>query len=339
MRTGLFFLLIFLFNCNSKRLVTDSLSEESGMVWIPGGEFTMGTDEADSYPHERPAHRVRVNGFWMDKTEVTNEQFDRFVKATNYVTVAERIPSWEELQKQLPPGTPRPADSLLVAGSLVFTPPKGVVTLNDISQWWTWTPGANWKHPEGPGSNIGNRMNHPVVHIAYEDALAYCKWANKRLPTEAEWEFASRGGKEQQRYAWGNELTDNGKPLANIFQGSFPNNDLKEDGFSSTSPVKSFPANNYGLYDIIGNVWEWTSDWYDIQYYELLASKGITDNPTGPEKAFDPDEPFALKRVTRGGSYLCANNFCVNYRTSARQATAFDSGASNLGFRCVRIKS
>jgi formylglycine-generating enzyme required for sulfatase activity len=323
---------------NEKGKVAESqpAQREEGMVWIPGGEFVMGTDDPESYEHERPAHRVKIDGFWMDATEVTNEQFRSFVKATGYITLAERTPEWEDMRKQLPPGTAKPHDSVLVAGSLVFHAPDEPVLLNDYSQWWKWLPGADWKHPEGPGSDLEGRWNHPVVHIAYDDALAYCQWAGKRLPTEAEWEFASRGGREQERYGWGNELTPQGRYLANTFQGSFPSTNLQEDGFEKTSPVKSFPPNAYGLYDIIGNVWEWTSDWYDVNYYKTLGASPVSENPQGPASAYDPNEPYAHKRVSKGGSYLCASNYCVNYRPSARQGTAFDSGMSNLGFRCVK---
>jgi formylglycine-generating enzyme required for sulfatase activity len=309
------------------------------MVWISGGTFTMGTNEEEAYSHERPAHRVQVSGFWMDESEVTNEQFEAFVKATGYVTVAERTPSWQDLQKQSPPGTPRPADSLLVPGSLVFNPPKEPVMLDDYSQWWRWMPGASWKHPDGAGSDLVGKMRWPVVHVAYEDAEAYCKWAGKRLPTEAEWEFASRAGAEQQRYAWGNEVKVNGRFMANTFQGSFPNYNSAEDGFGGLAPVESFPPNAYGLYDMIGNVWEWTSDWYDVRYFQTLARSPLSVDPRGPEGPYDPNEPYAIKRVSKGGSYLCAADYCVNYRPSARQGPAFDSGMSNLGFRCVKDAS
>ena len=345
MRYGIsiWLMFVFLLSCNVERQHDDAKESNSqpaekiqGMVWVPGGTFIMGTDEPDTYDHERPAHQVQVVGFWMDETEVTNEQYKAFVEKTGYITVAERKPEWEDLRKQSPPGTPRPHDSLLVAGALVFNPPKETVMLNDYSQWWRWLPGTDWKHPEGPGSNLEGRMKFPVVHVAYEDAKAYCNWADKRLPTEAEWEFASRGGKEQQRYAWGNELKMNGKFMANTFQGSFPNYNAKEDGFEMESPVKSFPPNAYGLYDMIGNLWEWTSDWYDVSYFEKLAGAKISVNPQGPDKTYDPNEPYAIKRVSKGGSFLCADDYCVNYRPSARQGTAFDSGMSNLGFRCVR---
>lgn len=323
---------------NTEAATGSATEAPPGMVWIPGGEFTMGTNDPQSYETEQPAHRVRVKGFWMDLTEVTNEQYKAFVDATHYVTVAERKPEWEELKKQLPAGTPKPDEARLVPGSMVFTPPGYAVSLNDYAQWWTWTPGADWKHPEGPGSSNANRMNHPVVHLAYEDATAYCKWAGKRLPTEAEWEYASRGGRKDERYSWGSEFMPGGKFMANTFQGAFPSGDTGEDGYLSTSPVKKFPPNDFGLYDMIGNVWEWTSDLYNVNYYAELARQGIADNPTGPAQSYDPREPLVEKRVTRGGSFLCSNNYCVNYRPSARQGTAFDSGTSHIGFRCVRDK-
>ena len=335
--------LVFLFCCNVNEQKdhfenpnNEPAEKIPGLVWIPGGTFIMGTNEPDSYNHERPAHQVKIEGFWMDETEVTNEQYQAFVKETGYITVAERKPQWEDLRKQSPPGTPRPADSLLVAGALVFNPPKEPIMLNDYSQWWRWLPGTDWKHPEGPDSNLEGRLKYPVVHVAYEDAKAHCDWAGKRLPTEAEWEFASRGGKEQLRYAWGNELKHNGRFMANTFQGSFPNYNSKDDGFEMIAPVKSFPPNAYGLYDMIGNLWEWTSDWYDVNYFEKLAEAKISINPQGPDKSYDPTEPHAIKRVTKGGSFLCADDYCVNYRPSARQGTSFDSGMSNVGFRCMK---
>ncbi len=341
--TLLFLILPFLISCTADKSKSNedasanSSSEEKpeGMVWIPGGEFIMGSDELDTYEHERPAHRVKIKGFWMDETEVTNEQFKIFTEATNYITTAERKPVWEELRKQLPPDTPKPPDSVLMPGSLVFHAPAQPVMSNDYTLWWEWKKGVDWKHPEGPQSNLDGKWNHPVVHVSYEDALAYATWAGKRLPTEAEWEFASRGGKEQQRYSWGNDVNPQGKFMANTFQGSFPANNLKEDGFEGSAPVKTFPSNEYGLYDMIGNVWEWTSDWYDANYFQTLARNAVTENPKGPEKSFDPNEPYAQKRVTKGGSFLCANNYCLNYRPSARQGTAFDSGLSHIGFRCV----
>ncbi|MEZ4692107.1 MAG: formylglycine-generating enzyme family protein [Ignavibacteria bacterium] len=305
------------------------------MVWVPGGEFIMGTDEEDAYFPEKPAHKVKVNGFWMDATEVTNAQFKEFVDATGYITVAEKKPDWTELKKQLPPNTPPPDAADLVPASLVYVQPLDKTGTDDVSQWWKWIPGANWKHPDGPGSSIDDKMNLPVVHVAFEDALAYCKWAGKRLPTEAEWEFAAKNCMNGKRYAWGDELHPKGKFMANTWQGEFPNQNKKQDGYAGAAPVKKFEANCYGLYDMIGNVWEWTSDWYDARAYVKLAKDNITDNPKGPDKSSDPEDPYSIKRVVKGGSFLCSENYCVNYRPSARRGQAFDSGTSNIGFRCV----
>jgi formylglycine-generating enzyme len=309
--------------------------KEQEMVWIPGGSFIMGTNEANAYPAEKPAVNVKVSGFWMDIHEVTNEEFAKFVKATGYITVAERKPDWEELKKQLPPGTPKPDDSLLVPGSMVFTPPPFPVPTQDISLWWSWVKGADWKHPEGPESNLVDREKHPVVHIAFEDAEAYAKWTGKRLPTEFEWEFASREGVNGRRFAWGDELNPAGKHLANTFQGNFPNENLGTDGFIGTSPVQSFAPNAFGLYDMIGNVWEITSDWYDALKFARLAGQAPKLDE-GMNPCYNPDNPFAQERVIKGGSFLCSPNYCVNYRPSARQGQAFDSGTSNVGFRLVK---
>ena len=310
------------------------------MAWIPGGEFTMGTDETQSYAPERPAHRAWVDGFWMDETEVTNAEFARFVAATGYITTAERKPDWEEMKKQLPPGTAKPSDDVFVPGSLVFTRPPGPVSLGDVRNWWHWTPGANWRAPSGPGSDIKGRESYPVVQVSWDDAAAYAKWAGKRLPTEAEWEFAARGGLEGKRYAWGDELTPKGKWMANIFEGEFPYRDTADDGFSGLAPVRSFPPNTYGLYDMIGNAWEWCSDWYRTDYYQTLAGKsGVAINPQGPAESLDPDEPNQPKRVTKGGSFLCSNQYCLNYRPSARNGTATDTGMSHIGFRCVTTRT
>lgn len=226
------------------------------MVLIPAGQYTMGTDDPKSFPNERPAHQVKVNSFWMDEHDVTNAEFEKFVKATGYVTTAERKPDWEELKKQLPPGTPKPDDSVLVPGSMVFTPTTGPVDLRNMEAWWRWVPGASWRHPEGPDSNIKGRENHPVVQVSWDDAVAYAKWAGKRLPTEAEWEFAARGGLENKRYAWGDEFQPGGKWMANIWTGDFPYHNTAEDGFKGTAPVKSFPPNGYGLYDMGGECLE-----------------------------------------------------------------------------------
>ncbi|NOT75783.1 MAG: formylglycine-generating enzyme family protein [Cyclobacteriaceae bacterium] len=330
------FIILVLLNVSCSKKPSKESAPLPGMVWIPGGDFIMGTNETEAYDHERPAHKVHVSGFWMSETEVTNEQFMKFIDATGYKTVAERKPTWEDLKSSLPPDTPAPPDSLLMAGSLVFIQPDQPVMLNDYSQWWAFVPDADWQNPEGPESNLEGRWNHPVVQIAFEDAIAYCKWEGSRLPTEAEWEFASRGGKEQARYGWGGEMNPKKSYMANTFQGSFPVRNLKEDGFELSSPVKSFPANEYGLYDMIGNAWEWTSDFYTADYFQTIAANSITNDPKGPASSYDPNDPYAIKRVTKGGSFLCASNYCSNYRPSARQATSIDSGSSNIGFRTVK---
>jgi formylglycine-generating enzyme required for sulfatase activity len=307
-----------------------------GMVWIPGGQFIMGSDHETAASVEGPAYQVEVSGFWMDTHEVTNAEFREFVEATGYVTVSERPVDWEDLKKQLPPGTPKPPDEVLQPGSLIFDPPSHAIPLHDYSQWWSWKIGANWRHPKGPGSSIEGKDNFPVTHIAYEDAQAYAKWAGKRLPTEAEYEFAAQGGTTGQAFAWGDELTPSGKYLANFFQGDFPHNNVGTDGFTSAAPIKSFPPNDYGLYDIIGNVWEWSSDWYRPDTHAQQSKITVCRNPTGPEQSYDPQEPLTPKRVIKGGSYLCSDQYCSNYRPSARMATAVDSGQEHLGFRCVK---
>ena len=308
-------------------------------VWIPGGEFTMGTDSDLGWPDEKPAHLVRVDGFWMDTTEVTNAQFRLFVGATGYVTTAEKAPTLEEIMRQLPPGTPPAPVEQLVPGSLVFTPTAGPVSLKDFSQWWKWTPGACWRHPDGPGSDIEGKNDHPVVHVSWDDAVAYAKWAGKRLPTEAEWEFAARGGHEGKPYVWGDDPPGlGGHWQANIWQGNFPYQNTAEDGFERTAPVKSYPPNGYGLYDMAGNVWEWCSDFYRADLFRSRVGYGVVVNPTGPTESFDPRHSFAPSRVQRGGSFLCNDSCCARYRPSARHGCSSDSGMSHVGFRCVATR-
>jgi len=313
----------------------ETSDDHKNMVWITGGSFMMGGDNAQAGPDEYPKHKVTVDGYWIDQTEVTNAQFAQFVKATGYVTTAERKPDWEELKKQVPPGTPKPADSLLVPASLVFKPTEGAVPLSDYSQWWAWVENADWKHPQGPKSNLTGKENYPVVQVSYDDALAYCKWAGKRLPTEAEWEYAARGGLQDKIYPWGNEPVDEGKPKANTWQGSFPYKNTLTDQFYYTSPAKSFAPNGYQLYDMAGNVWEWCADYYDHAYYAQVTKPEGINNPHGPAKSNDPDEPFASKRVVRGGSFLCNDSYCSGYRVARRMKTTEDSGMEHLGFRCV----
>ncbi len=307
------------------------------MVWIPGGEFSMGSDDEGETlcsisgvtKDAQPIHRVYVDGFWMDKTAVTNEKFEQFTKATGYVTIAERAPSKEEFPTAPPEN--------LVAGSVVFTPPDHPVSLNNHFQWWNYVKGANWRHPLGPDSDIKGKDKYPVVHIAYDDAVAYAKWAGKRLPTEAEWEFAARGGLSGKLFSWGDELKPDGKWMANIYQGAFPLKDTGEDGFAGLAPVAQFPANGYGLFDMAGNVWEWCSDWYRADYYEhLVQTGGVARNPRGPSSPFDPSEPSEQKRVQRGGSFLCTYQYCSRYMVGTRGKGEVNTGCNHLGFRCVK---
>jgi len=303
------------------------------MVYIPAGEFNMGASDREGRPDEYPQHQVKLAAFWMDKTEVSNASFSKFVKATGYITTAERKPNWEELKAQLPEGTPKPPDSVLMAASLVFSPPKKIDNLNDASQWWVWKKGADWRHPDGPKSNLKGKDNYPVVHISWDDAQAYCKWAGKRLPTEAEWEYASRGGLRNAIYPWGDEDIEKGKPKANTWQGNFPIRNTNWDAFYQLSPVKSFNANGYGLYDMAGNVWEWCSDWYHSDFYG--TQKGTTENPLGPSDSYDPMEPTVPKKVVRGGSFMCNASYCKGYRVSSRMKTSKDTSLGHTGFRCV----
>lgn len=306
-----------------------------GMIWVEGGEFTMGTDDPDSFPNERPAHPVRVSGFWIDETPVTNDQFAEFVEATGYKTIAERPIDWEEMKKQVPPGTPKPPDEVLQPGSLVFTPPNRPVPFNNMSAWWSWTNGADWRHPEGPGSDLEGRGDYPVTQVAWDDAVAYAKWAGKRLPTEAEWEYAARGGRDGARFHWGDEFKPDGKFMANTFTGKFPFENTAEDAWPLTSPVKAFPPNGYGLYDVAGNTWEWTADRYREDRNTRLKRKGLVTDPKSPAKTFDPTDPRAERRVIKGGSFLCHVDYCESYRPTARRGTPPDTGSAHVGFRCV----
>lgn len=312
-----------------------SNSSPSGMVWIPGGEFTMGSDNKDSKPDEKPPHQVKIDGFWMDATPVTNRQFKEFVDATGYVTTAEKAPTLAEIMNQVPPGTPEPPSEFLVAASLVFKPSNRPIPLNNAHAWWEWKAGANWKHPLGPESTIEGKEDHPVVQVSWDDAQAYAKWAGKKLPTEAEWEFAAYGGRKDISFVWGNDKFSEETPQANIWHGVFPYKSTKPDGYIGTTSVTTFKSNPYGLYDMSGNVWQWCSDLYHIDYYREEAKKGISTNPTGARTSFDPQEPYATKRVHRGGSFLCHDSYCKGYRIAARMKTCPDTSLNHLGFRCM----
>ena len=328
---------------NIYKKVTDSLFKNppEGMLWIPAGSFLQGAVQQDkmAMSHEKPQHPVTVDGFFMDITEVTNAAFKNFVKETGYITIAEREIDWEAMKKQLPEGTPKPHDSILQPGSLLFKKTKSSVpNLYDFSQWWRWEIGVNWRHPSGPDSSIEGKDNHPVVHISYEDALAYCKWAGRRLPTEAEWEYAARGNKTGTTYLWGNDRSLLSK-MVNSWEGEFPVNNTLEDGFERTAPVKTYPPNGFGLYDMAGNVWEFVSDWYNIKYYEELTAKKVeVINPQGADKAYNPSQPYLQEKVIKGGSFLCSDSYCASYRISSRMGTSTDSSAEHVGFRTVLDK-
>jgi formylglycine-generating enzyme required for sulfatase activity len=312
------------------------------MLWIPDGEFIMGSAGTLAKANEQPAHKVRVHGYWMDRTPVTNAQFAEFVAATHYVTTAERRPEWDTLTVQLPPNSPRPPDSELVPGGMVFVGTDRPVDLDDYSQWWRYIPGANWRHPRGPGSSIVGNENYPVVQVSYEDARAYARWVGKRLPTEAEWEFAARGGLEQVTYAWGNEFAPLGQKMANVWEGSgqpFPVVDPMAPDKHGASPVCKFPPNGYGLCDMTGNVWQWVADWYRADAFVREAEGPEPVDPPGPRESYDPDDPGvpadAPKRVIRGGSFLCSREYCMSYRPSARRGTDPYTSMSHIGFRLV----
>ena len=326
---------------------SEVLDDYSGMVKIPGGVFEMGGDIPQGFEDmpktalpqgdELPKHAVQISEFWIDEHEVTNAQFKAFVDATGYVTTAEKPIDWEELKKQLPPGTPQPPAENLLPASLVFHYAPANASRDNLGNWWSFTKQANWRQPKGPGSSIDGKDAYPVVHISWFDALAYAQWAGKRLPTEAEWEFAMRGGEQNMMYPWGNEKTELGTNYANHLQGIFPYTNTIADGFEGTAPVKSFPANAYGLYDMAGNVWEWTSDWYSAKYYTELAEKGgIADNPQGPEEGFEVYNNLEKKKSIRGGSFLCNDDWCSGYRNARRMRNTPDTSMEHIGFRCVR---
>jgi formylglycine-generating enzyme len=307
---------------------TPSYTPPQDMVWIPGGTFLMGSDK--HYPEEAPVHKKRVEGFWMDKYTVTNEQFARFVDATGHSTLAERPAD--------PDNYPGAKPELLQPSSVVFHKPASRVDLRNHYNWWAYIPGANWRHPEGPHSSLEGRSQHPVVHIAYEDAEAYAKWAAKDLPTEAEWEFAARGGLNHATYAWGEEFTPNGKPMANTWQGEFPWQNTLSDGYEGVAPVGQFPANGYGLFDMIGNVWEWTADWYGAhRTTSKICCGGAKFNGRTREESYDPQMPGIRipRKVIKGGSFLCAPNYCRRYRPAARMAQPIDTSTCHVGFRLI----
>ncbi len=309
------------------------LSHE-GMVLIKGGVFMMGASDAEGRKDEYPQHSVQLKDFWMDETEVTNRQFAAFVKATGYITTAEKKVDWEEMKKQLPPGTSKPPDDQLVPAALVFKKNPEAQNLADYSQWWNWVPGASWKHPQGPQSDLAGKEDYPVVQVSWDDAMAYCKWAGKRLPTEAEWEYAARGGLLNKKYPWGDEAIETGKPKANTWQGKFPAYNTNWDHFENIAHVRSFPHNGYGLYDMAGNVWEWCSDWYNQDYYQQVAKLKSSD-PSGPLNSFDSEEPGMPKKVIRGGSFLCNASYCKGYRVASRMKSSPETGLEHTGFRCV----
>ena len=327
-------------SCTNEAKKSLNTTTPEGMVWVETKTFLKGAKSSDLFamPREKPAHLVTVDGFFIDATEVTNKQFEKFVKATNYITVAERKIDWEEMKKELPPNTPKPHDSILQPGSLVFNKNiDAVVNMNTYFQWWTWKIGANWRHPSGPNSTIEGKDNYPVVHIAYEDALAYCKWANRSLPTEAQWESAAQGTNENAIFTWGNDVNKLNSN-ANTWQGVFPIKNESKDGFEYISPVKSYPPNSIGIFDMTGNVWELTSDLFNVNYYNQLDLSKPIINPRGAKIAFNPNNPYQKEHVIKGGSFLCHASYCASYRISARMGTSFDSGSDHVGFRTIASK-
>lgn len=310
--------------------------KQDQMVWIPGGTFSMGTDAANESLCEvqgitedaTPIHRIYVDAFWMDEHEVTNAEYEKFVKATGYKTIAETAPTKKEF--------PNAPSEMLVAGSVVFSPPAKIVSLDNYLQWWEYKKGASWRHPFGPSSNLIGKENFPVVHIAWDDAMAFANWAGKRLPTEAEWEFAARGGMCGKKFSWGDEFNPTGKAMANTFQGNFPLNDNGKDGYIGIAPIKQFPQNSYGLYDMTGNVWEWCADWYRSDYYEQMRENQLLKNPQGPSDSNDPYEPGIQKKVQKGGSFLCTDQYCSRFIMGTRGKGDWRTGTNHVGFRCVK---
>ncbi|MDB4199067.1 formylglycine-generating enzyme family protein [Polaribacter sp.] len=342
----IFVILIAIFACKKDAYKSAKISNQKelnspdGMVWVKGKTFLQGAKQSDNFAmlREKPAHEVKVDGFFIDATEVTNKQFKQFVAATKYITIAERPIDWEEMKKQLPKNTRKPHDSILQPGSLIFNKNiNAVVNMNNYFQWWIWKIGANWKHPEGPNTTIEDKDNFPVVHIALEDALAYCKWANRRLPTEAEWEAAAQGTNNSAIFTWGDNPTIL-NANANTWQGVFPTKNESIDGFKLIAPVKSYPANSIGIYDMAGNVWELTADLFNVNHYKELDISKPINNPKGANKSYSPANPTQVEYVMKGGSFLCHESYCASFRISAKMGVAIDSGSDHMGFRTVATK-
>ena len=326
------------FSCaNNPRDKSISFETPDGMVWVEGKSYTKGAKQNDDYAmmREKPSHEVYIDGFYIDITEVTKNQFKKFVNETGYLTIAERQIEWDEMKKSLPPGTPKPHDSILQPGSLIFNDQiKTVENMQNYFQWWRWQKGANWKAPKGPGSSIENKGSYPVVHIAYEDAKAYCEWANRRLPTEAEWESAAQGNYKNAVFPWGDDvnlLNSN----ANTWQGNFPIKNESIDGYEMIAPVKSFPANSIGIFDMVGNVWEITGDLFNVNYYSEISAETELKNLKGASSCYNPSNPYEIQYVMKGGSFLCHDSYCASYRISARMGVSIDSGSDHTGFRTV----
>ena len=323
----------------------ENANSTDGMVFIKGGTFSMGADTPSNYENmtatalpqkdEYPKHKVKIDDFYMDKHEVTIGEFQEFVQATNYITVAELDINWDDIKAQVPAGTPKPSNESLRAGSLIFSSKTGQTDNNSLHNWWSFKTGVSWKNPDGLNRNISEIKNHPVTHISWYDALAYAKWKGKRLPTEAEYEYAMRGGQDKTMYPWGNEMLTSSSKQGNFFQGNFPYTNTGEDGFKKTAPVMSFPPNGYGLFDISGNVWEWTMDWYSAKYEGIPNDSQFINNPKGPEQTYEVYDPNAINKVVRGGSFLCNDSWCSGFRNARRMRLSPDSGMEHLGFRLV----